>query len=256
MKKILLSIITPLVIIAEPSVYSDSDFVDTDMIAKKNSRNIFLLKQKIANLNEKIEGLKTLLNSQSREIAKMKQKINNNNYEKIINQLASKIALLENNLNNRNNRSSSINIPKQKEEKKSINIKEEEKKDKINNSKNLKLSTKDLYKKAVLDFNDKKYISAKRAFNKLLLKGYKTAEANFYLGEIAFNSKQYKKAIDFYQNSVTLNEDAIYMDKLLLHTAIALKKLGKFEEAKNFFKAIITTYPNSASAKEAKKYLK
>ncbi|NPA28201.1 MAG: tetratricopeptide repeat protein, partial [Epsilonproteobacteria bacterium] len=87
-------------------------------------------------------------------------------------------------------------------------------------------------------------------------RGYKRAESYFYLGEIAYKRKKYKDAIKFFQNSAILNEEAIYMDKLLLHTAISLNKLGKKREAKSFFQAIIDSYPDTQSAKEAKRYIR
>lgn len=251
----LLLVSSSFLLLAEPSVYSDEDFVDASTIAKKNSREIFLLKEKISNLNEKIEGLKTLLNSQANEIARLKQKTNNN-YENIINQLAQKVASLENKINNQKPQTIVVqNSPteiKEQPKQKPIIKEKEQKEQKVEP----KLSNKELYKKGVLDFNNKRYSSAKKIFKKLLLKGYKPAESNFYLGEIAFYRKKYKDAISYYQNSATLNEDAIYMDKLLLHTAIALNKIGKKSEAKSFFKAIVDSYPNTPSAKEAKKYLK
>jgi TolA-binding protein len=46
------------------------------------------------------------------------------------------------------------------------------------------------------------------------------------------------------------------MDKLLLHTAISLNKKGKNADADVFFNAVVNAYPNSSSAKEAKKYIK
>jgi TolA-binding protein len=257
MKRVLFLVSSSMLfVMAEPSVYSDVDFVDAETIAKKNSREIFLLKEKIANLNEKIEGLKTLLNSQENQILRLKQKTNNN-YADIINKLSQKVAQLEYKVNMQKYNPPSIKTPTtyslEDKQEQTKEIKQELKKEQ---EKELKLSNKELYKKAVLDFNNKRFTSAKRIFKQLLLKGYKAAESNFYLGEIAFYRKQYKDAISYYQNSATLNEDAIYMDKLLLHTAIALKKIGKTTEAKNFLKAIVASYPDTPSAKEAKKYLK
>ncbi len=254
MKQILLLLSSAFLLVAEPSVYSDADFIDVESVAKKNSREIFILKQKITNLNEKIEGLKTLLNSQANQIAKLEQK-SNNNYAEIINQLAQKIAELETKIDNQKTMIASKSLALQKEstpKTQAIN----EPKETPKKEPQKKLSKRELYKKGVLDFNNKRYSSAKKIFKELLLKGYKAAESNFYLGEIAFYRKQYKDAISYYQNSATLNEDAIYMDKLLLHTAIALKNIGKVKEAKSFFQAIVDSYPKSASAKEAKKYLK
>jgi len=254
-KLIVLYCFATLLVVAEPSVYSDADFIDVESVAKKNSREIFRLKQKIANLSEQIEGLKTLLNSQENQIARLKQKTNNN-YTDIINKLAQKIAELENRLNNQQYTPKTTSTPQAPKE---LALKEQNQTPPTfpkELKKEKKLSNKELYKQAVLDFSNKRYTSAKKLFQKLLLEGYKPAESNFYLGEIAFYRKKYKDAISSYQNSATLNEDALYMDKLLLHTAIALQKIGKRKEAKSFFQAIVDSYPNTPSAKEAKKYLK
>jgi len=58
------SILISTILFAEQSVYSDTDFVDSSTIAKKNSREIFILKSKINQLKEQIEGLKSIINGQ------------------------------------------------------------------------------------------------------------------------------------------------------------------------------------------------
>jgi len=256
-KKVILSVILSITLLsAERSVYSDSDFVDAETIAKKNSRKIFILKQQISQLKEKIEGLRTMVNSQQNEIARLK-KMSNNNYATILNQLSQRISKLENR--------KPVVIYK-KEETKKFDVKEpnntteniskkEEKKEKVTKVEK-KLSSKELYKQSVLNFTKRRLTKAKEGFKSLIDRGYKKASSNFYLGEIAYIRKQYKDAIRYYQKSATLNENATYMDKLLLHTAISLKKIGKTKQAYNFFDAIISSYPDSASAKEAKKFLK
>jgi len=238
---------------AEQSVYSDNDFVDAETIAKKNATEIFLLKQKISQLQEKIDGFKSIINAQQNEIIQLKQK-SNNNYAKILNELSQRVAKLE-------NREPVVvaksNIPTQTQnESKKQESKAEKSKKKEEPKIDTKISSKELFKRSVLNFTKKRLTKAQKGFKELIVRGYKTASSNFYLGEIAFSKKRYKDAIKFYQNSATLNENASYMDKLLLHTAISLKKIGKNKQAKQFFMAIIDSYPDSPSAKEAQKYLK
>ena len=239
---------------AEQSVYSDSDFVDSATIAKKNSLEIFKLKQQISQLKERIEGLKSLVNGQADEIATLKQR-NNDTLEKIVNQLSQRVATLE---------SRPAQIIKVKENTAS-KVANSDTKDKIvndvqttENSKPVKkqLSNKELYKESVLNFTKNRLTKAQAGFKELLKKGYKKASVNFYLGEIAYKKSRYKDAIDYYQKSATLNDNASYMGKLLLHTAISLRKKGKKDDAKIFFKAVADGYPNTKEAKEAKKYLK
>ncbi len=252
MKYLIVLISLVAVINAEQSVYSDSDFIDPTDLAKKNSRAIFKLKQKINQLKERIEGLKSIIDSQENQIAILKQKTNNSNLEKIINQLSERIAKLE-------ARPPQIIKVKEKSAPSNIitaNSEPNEKNTTPKEEKVKKLSNSELYKESVLNFTKNRLSQAKKGFKTLLNKGYKKAAVSFYLGEIAFKQSRYKEAIDYYQKSATLDDSASYMDRLLLHTAIALKKKGKSKEAKIFFKAIIDGYPNSPSAKEAKKYLK
>jgi len=247
MKYILILIATIGILSAEQSVYSDSDFVDSTTIAKKNSREIFILKQKINQLKEQIEGLKSLLNSQANELATLKQKADNSNLETILNQLSQRVAKLE-------SRPAQIVKVQQETVPKEIATKPAVNPTKLEQPK--KLSNQELYKESVLNFTKNRLTKAENGFKALLTKGYKKASVNFYLGEISFKKSRFKDAIDYYQKSATLNDSAAYMDKLLLHTAIALKKKGKPKEAEIFFKAVIDGYPDKKSAKEAKKYLK
>ena len=255
-KYILLILITTIFIYAEQSVYSDSDFVDPSEVATKNSREIFILKQKISQLKERIEGLRSIINGQNSQIERLNKKLSANaNLTKIVNQLSQRVATLE----SRPAQVIKETTTSTPTSTKSTNIEE-------TNNKNIKkdeapkvakkLKSKDLYKQAVLDFTKSKLTKAQKEFNELLKRSYKRASTHFYLGEIAYKKGRYKEAITHYQKSATLNENASYMDKLLLHTAIALKKKGKSSDAKVFLRAVIDGYPGSNSAKEAKKYLK
>jgi len=252
-KTVLLLILTVTCINAEQSVYSDSDFIDSDAVAKKNSREIFILKQQISQLKETVEGLRSIVNGQNSQIEQLNQKLNSSaNLEKVVNELSQRVASLE-------SRpvqviKESVQQPKTQTDSTNNSIKEPIKKDKPIIDK--KISSKDLFKKAVLNFTKSRLTKAQTQFKELLKRSYKRASVNFYLGEIAFKKGRFKEAIVYYQESATLNESASYMDKLLLHTAISLKKKGKSEDAKVFFKALVDTYPNSNSAKEAKKYIK
>ena len=94
-KALIVGAFTTFALFAEPSVYTDSDFIDTDTIVKKNSRQIFLLKQKIAQLKEKIDGLESIIKGQSIQIEQLKKKTNNNLVD-IVNKLSQRVAALEN----------------------------------------------------------------------------------------------------------------------------------------------------------------
>jgi TolA-binding protein len=260
-KKILLTIMLFNFIYAEQSVYSDSSFIDSDAVTKKNSREIFILKQKISQLKEKIEGLKSIVEGQSNTIEQLRAKTNNN-LENIVNQLSQRVATIESELKDiKSMKASTTQIMPKSEtvanntnKEKNIDITDTKKEPKSTSTK--KLSSKELFKQSVLDFNNAKLTKAKEGFKNLIKRSYKRASSNYYLGEIAFKKGRYKEAIEYYQKSVTLNDSASYMANLLLHTAISLKKKGRSSEAKTFFNAVITSYPDTKAAKEAKKYIK
>ena len=245
---------------AEQSVYSDEDFVDSATVAKKNGLEIFKLKQKISQLKERIEGLKSLVNGQADEIAALKQR-NNDTLEKIVNQLSQRVEKLE---------SRPAQIVKVKEvttkiaDVTSSTPKQDVAEENTSSTKVAAVkkpapkpvSNKELYKESVLNFTKNRLTKAKEGFKTLLKKDYKKASVSFYLGEISYKKARYKDAIDYYQKSATLNDNASYMSKLLLHTAVSLTKKGKSQDAKIFFKAVSDGYPDTKEAKEAKKYLK
>jgi len=101
----------------------------------------------------------------------------------------------------------------------------------------------------------KRYTDAKKRFDILEGRGYKKAATHFYLGEIAYRTGKHTRAIDEYKQSAELDENAGYMDKLLLHTGLAMEKSGDKAQAKRFFQAIIDGYPGTSSARVAKKHL-
>ena len=256
LRVILLAIVLNIASYAEQSVYTSNDFVDPVSVAKKNSRDILILKQQIAQLKEKIEGLNTIIQGQNSEIATLKQK-SNNNLENIINQLSQRVAALE----SRPQQVVTQVTPQRdsatiSEEQSSVATKSTVEKKKKQEESLKGVSSRQLFKKSVLNFTKSRLTKAKVGFKELLKRGYKQASSNYYLGEIAYKRGRYKEAISYYQQSATLDENANYMDKLLLHTAKSLKKIGKSGEAKVFFKAVVDTYPNSSSAREAQKYLK
>jgi TolA-binding protein len=113
-----------------------------------------------------------------------------------------------------------------------------------------------LYSEAVRLFVKKRYDEAKKRFLITAKKGYKPAASNYYLGEIAYYTKQYEDAIFYYKKSASLYDQAGYMDVLLLHTAIALDKTGEKEQARIFYENVIANYPDKKSAVIAKERLK
>jgi TolA-binding protein len=103
--------------------------------------------------------------------------------------------------------------------------------------------------------SQKNYSQAQEAFEAMIQKKYKSAEANFWIGEIYFDQQQYKEAMGYYKQSASENEKTLIMPTLLLHSAIAMEKMGDIAKAKDFYGATVTRYAGSGAAKEAVKRL-
>jgi len=116
--------------------------------------------------------------------------------------------------------------------------------------------TSKIYSEGVRLFVKQRYDEAQKRFVITDKKGYKPAASNYYLGEIAYYTKKYEDAIFFYKKSASLYDQASYIDVLLLHTAISLEKTGDKGQAKTFYQNIIDNYPDKKSAKIAKEKLK
>ncbi len=112
-----------------------------------------------------------------------------------------------------------------------------------------------LYTQGVQLFIKHKYDDARKKFEITDKKNYKRASSNYYLGEISYYTKKYNDAIFFFKKSVGIYDNAIYNDKLLLHTAISLEKINDKKQAKIFYEMIIETYPKKSSAIVAKENL-
>jgi len=65
------------------------------------------------------------------------------------------------------------------------------------------------------------------------------AASNYYLGEIAYYTKNYQDAYFYFKKSAGLYDKASYIDTLLLHTAISLEKTGDKAQAKIFYQTVI-----------------
>ncbi len=113
-----------------------------------------------------------------------------------------------------------------------------------------------LYREGARFFQKQQYKNAEDRFHLMVERDYKKASSNYYLGEIAYYTKNYNDAIHYYKKSAKLNGKASYIDILLLHTAISLEKRGDKAEAKLFYNTLIQDYPDKKSSKIANKNLK
>ncbi len=105
-------------------------------------------------------------------------------------------------------------------------------------------------------FKKEKYADAIDMFEHLISKNYKPARAHYYIGECYFKLDEYSNAIAYFKESAKRYSKAEYMPKLMLHTAISLKKTNDAEGSQQFLQALIAKYPNSSEAKKAEKLLK
>lgn len=118
-----------------------------------------------------------------------------------------------------------------------------------------KMDNAAIEKEAKKLFDQKKYSEAQAYFGMMAEKKYKSAEANFWIGETYFEQKKYKEAISYYKQSASENEKAPTMPTLLLHTGIAMEKSGDIANAKAFYNATVSRFAGSGAAEEATKKL-
>ncbi len=117
------------------------------------------------------------------------------------------------------------------------------------------MSNGDIATKARALYDKKHYTKAIEYYTYLIEKNYKPARAHYMIGEMQYYRKNYADAIAYFKKSASLYSKASYMPVLMLHTAVAMEKTGDKKNAKAFYKGIISKYPESKYAKEAKKYL-
>jgi TolA-binding protein len=241
---------------AEPSVYSGA--YSSDKRIKRNQSAIYKLRQQVAQLREEIEGLRTIIEGLNRTVGELQQKQGGNGNKKVLEDIANLIDKI-------NQTYVSKTELRQALAQKNIAPKAASKPTKPTPEKSVsgtpvsrleKASSSALYSRGVRLVNKKRYTEAKKRFDILAKRGYKKASTHFYLGEIAYRTGHYTVAVDEYKQSAEYNDNAAYMDRLLLHTGLALEKSGDPEQAQRFFQAIVDGYPDTASAKIAKKHLK
>ncbi|SFV89732.1 TPR repeat containing exported protein; Putative periplasmic protein contains a protein prenylyltransferase domain [hydrothermal vent metagenome] len=219
-----------------------------DDLAQANRNRILLLQQKIAQQNERIDGLTSLIEGMSAALAQIQDRTSKETQlEQRVRLLESKLAKLEMDSKQRYVPSTQSSVKK-----KSVSQTKYTSEDA-----SLKAKTPSkLYSEGVRMFVKKQYDEAAKRFAISAMKGYKPAASNYYLGEIAYYTKAYDDAIFYYKKSAGLYDKAGYMDVLMLHTAISLERIGKKAQAKAFYENVVESYPGKRAAVIAKKRLK
>lgn len=106
-------------------------------------------------------------------------------------------------------------------------------------------------KEAHVLFEQKKYAEAQGYFEQMVEIKHKIPEAYFMIGETHFERKAYKEAIYYYKESASKNEKAGYMPTLLLHSGMAMEKMGDAATARAFYQTTQSKYAGTGAAKEA-----
>ena len=109
--------------------------------------------------------------------------------------------------------------------------------------------------KAKALYDKQYYTKAIEYYTYLISKNYKPAASHFMVGQMKFQRKNYSDAISYYKKSASLYSKASYMPELLLNTAISMDKTNDKKNAKVFYNAILSKYPDTKEAKSAQKYL-
>ena len=265
---ILFCIASSAVLCAEPSVYGNSGtYVSTEKISQKNQSSMISLQQEVSQLKQDIEGLKSIVEGLNLSLNQIQQKqanagtSNNQANQQLMQDLGGMIDKINNDYVSKAELKKALESGKVTQKSTTRTTKKVAKKPKTKKPKTKKANSLEnadssaLYSRGVRLVKQKKYSMAKIRFDILSRRGYKKASTSFYLGEIAYRTKNYSDAIDHYKTSAGANEKASYMDTLLLHTGISLEKKGDTSQAKRFFQAIVDGYPDSGSAKVAKRHL-
>ncbi len=208
------------------------------------------LQQKINEQNEKIDGLTSVVEGLNDKIQSLEEIIRNKDAqsdeavknEKLIKDLAKMIDDLDNKCVKKDELKAMLEAQK----KPAVQSKSASS---VSSDKNK------IFEDAKTLFRNKEYKKSKEYFWELDKQNYKTAIANYYLGEIAYYEKNYKDALYYYKKSAKLDSNASYVDTLLLHSGIALENTKDFKQAKKFYELIIDKYPQKHSAKIAKQHL-
>ena len=252
-------LLSTLFVHAEPSVYgfgSDDNTNDPKMsVSSKNT--IASLQHYIAEQDERIDGLTTIVEGLSATLNELQQSRgadissvegNDPSNTALLKKLAGMIDEINANYVSKEELQQALGN-------KSV-VQTSVKSDKKENKTLENTSNATLYSEGVRFFVKKRYDEAQKRFTLTDTKGYKPAASNYYLGEIAYYTKKYEDAIFYFKKSAGIYDKASYIDTLLLHTAVSLEKTGDKGQARAFYENIIENYPGKKTAEIAKERLK
>ena len=117
------------------------------------------------------------------------------------------------------------------------------------------LSNGDIATKAKSYYKKKLYTKSIEYYTYLIEKNYKPAHSHYMIGEMQYYRKNYAESIAYFKKSASLYDKASYMPILMIHTAVAMDRTGDKKNAKAFYNGVISKFPDSKYAIDAKKYL-
>ncbi len=246
---------------AEPSVYGfgTDESSDTDTYSVQGSSNsIASLKQQIAQQNERIDGLTTIIEGLNASINELQLAKNDTasgsssaDTDVLLKKLAGMIDEINQNYVSKQELQRSLGKTQSAPvREKPMTMSGQSSEEGLDSQ-----SSATLYNEGVRFFVKKQYAEAQKRFMLADSKGYKPAASNYYLGEIAYYTNKYEDAIFYFKKSAGLYDKASYIDTLLLHTAISLEKTGDKGQAKIFYENIVENYAGKKTADIAKQKL-
>jgi TolA-binding protein len=254
-----MALASTLLVHAEPSVYGFGSEENTNdpQTSVSGKRTIASLQQHIAQQDERIDGLTTIIEGLSASLNELQQSRGTNTSSMEGNDssntaLLKKLAGMIDEINANYVTKEELQDALGKKSRVKASVKKANKeKASLQGTSNAKL-----YSEGVRYFVKKRYDEAQKRFTITDTKGYKPAASNYYLGEIAYYTKKYEDAIFYFKKSAGIYDKASYIDTLLLHTAVSLEKSGDKGQAKAFYENIIENYAGKKTAKIAKERLK
>lgn len=244
---------------AEPSVYGNTNgFTSSKNITHQDNTIIRNLQYQVSQQKEQIEGLRSIVEGLSATVGQLKQgTYSKNTYSKSTNRSLHDMSMMIDRINqNYVTKEEFKNVLNQNSKPSNVASSTIISNPIHSKPKNTELSTADSYTEGVRLFVKKRFNEAKKRFVLTEAKGYKAAPSNYYLGEIAYYTKQYGDAIFYFKKSAGINDKTSYIDTLLLHTAISLEKKGERNQAKAFYENIVANYNGRKTASIAREKLK
>jgi len=261
----LMMTMSSMILHAEPSVYGfgSSDTTQQRQSSSSSSkRSIAVMQRKIAQQDERIDGLITIIEGLSASLNELQMRegqgsssVNTNlPNDDLLKKLAGMIDEINANYVSKEELQAVLGKKEFKaaSKKKTTTKKSTVKSSQKGNDSLANKSNATLYSEGVRFFVKKRYTEAQKRFAITDTQRYKPAASNYYLGEIAYYTKKYEDAIFYFKKSAGLYDKASYIDTLLLHTAVSLEKTGDRGQAKAFYENIIANYKGKKSAEIAK----